>query len=200
MDLGRQPSTGVSQRFPISRLGLVQFQSEGAAVPLARFFHSMSPLWIAPPPSTRNRPRPPQAGQRKRRQARRGEHQQRGGVRGRRWSRLRATTPPPRRHSHAEVLPTPPPTCRRQTNADAGVDGLPRPVGNREIPPRRPCPGPPQHPVDHRSVIPPRTPTPRRPIRQQRLQHSPLSIGQVMAIMHTGLPTATGLEPLQDTP
>ena len=65
------------------------------------------------------------------------------------------------------------------------VDGLPRPVRDREIPPRRTCPGPPQHPVDHRSVIPPRTPTPRRPIRQQRLQHSPLSISQVMAVMHT---------------
>ena len=120
MDLGRQPSTGVSQRFPISRLGLLQFQIRGRSGPVGQILViRCSPLWIAPPPSTGNRPRPPQAGQRERRQARRGEHQQRGGVRGRRWSRLRATTPP-RRHSHAGVLPTPPPRCRRQTNADAG--------------------------------------------------------------------------------
>jgi len=64
------------------------------------------------------------------------------------------------------------------------VHRLPVPVERRQIPPRRPRPGPPQHPVHHRPVIgPPPTPT-RRPIRQQRLQTLPLSVGQIMTIKH----------------
>jgi hypothetical protein len=64
------------------------------------------------------------------------------------------------------------------------VDSLPVPVKQGQVPPRTPCPGPPQHPVDHHPVItPPPTPT-RHPVRQQRLQLFPLGIGQIMAIMH----------------
>ena len=79
-----------------------------------------SPLWMTLPSSTHNHPTPPQAAERVRRSAGRGEHPRRGGERGRRWSRSRATTHPPRRHSRAGVRPTAPPRCRRPTNADAG--------------------------------------------------------------------------------
>jgi hypothetical protein len=65
------------------------------------------------------------------------------------------------------------------------IDRLPIPETRRQIPPRTTRPGPPQHPVDHRPVIgPPATP-PRRTIRQQSLQTSPLPLGQIMTIKHT---------------
>src|SRR3954466_1683217 len=65
------------------------------------------------------------------------------------------------------------------------VDGLPRPERRRHIPPRHTTPRPPEHPVEHRAVVaPPPTPT-RGLIRQQRLQPSPLLIGQVMTMQHT---------------
>jgi hypothetical protein len=67
----------------------------------------------------------------------------------------------------------------------AVVDRLPTPVGSRQIPQRRARPSPPQHPLDHLPMIPPRPTPARRPTRQQRLQSNPFHIGQVMTIMHT---------------
>ena len=64
------------------------------------------------------------------------------------------------------------------------VDRLPVPVIGREIPPRRPAPRPPDHPVDHQPVIGPTTTPPRASVGQQRLQSSPFLIGQIMAIQH----------------
>src|SRR4051794_24675034 len=65
------------------------------------------------------------------------------------------------------------------------VDGLPVPVGGRQVPPRTPGARPPQHPVDHRPMIrPPTTPT-RCRVRQQRLHPGPLLVAQIMPIMHT---------------
>jgi hypothetical protein len=64
------------------------------------------------------------------------------------------------------------------------VDGLPVPVVARQIPPGTAGAGPPQHPVDHRSMIsPPPTPA-RRLIGQQRFQPGPLLLSQVMTIVH----------------
>src|ERR687893_1703643 len=64
------------------------------------------------------------------------------------------------------------------------VDSLPVPVVARQIPPRRAGASPPQHPVDHRSMIgPPPTPA-RRPVGQQRFQPRPLVLSQVMTIVH----------------
>jgi hypothetical protein len=64
------------------------------------------------------------------------------------------------------------------------VDGLPVPVGGRQVPPRRPCPSPPEHSVDHLPVIGPVPASSRRPVRQQRRQPIPLGIGQIMTIMY----------------
>src|SRR5664279_2193186 len=85
------------------------------------------------------------------------------------------------------------------------VHRLPVAVRGRQIPPRRPGPGAPQHPVDHQPVLVPLPATTRRPVGQQRHQQRPLLIDQVMAIMHTArLPNPTtqirGTRPLKNPP
>ena len=64
------------------------------------------------------------------------------------------------------------------------IDGFPVPVAGRKITPGSASPGPPQHAVDDQPVIHPPAATPRRPIRQQRLQPHPFPIGQIMTIKH----------------
>src|SRR2546421_9558843 len=64
------------------------------------------------------------------------------------------------------------------------IDGFPVPVAGRKITPGSASPGPPQNAVDDQPVIPPPAATPRRPIRQQRLQPHPFPIGQIMTIKH----------------
>ena len=64
------------------------------------------------------------------------------------------------------------------------IDGFPVPVAGRKITPGSASPGPPQHAVDDQPVIHPPAATPRRPIRQQRLQPRPFLIGQIMTIKH----------------
>ena len=85
--------------------------------------------------------------------------------------------------------------------AVSSIDGPPRSVRLRQIPPRRACAGPPQHPVDH---PPMRGSGPTLPAsalhRQKRLQRSPPFIGQVVTIMHPTITTRTGYQPLSDTP
>ncbi len=84
------------------------------------------------------------------------------------------------------------------------INGLPVPVSTRQVPPRSTTAGSPEHPIDHHAVIgPPATPT-RNPIGQQRLQTSPLIIGQIMRssitrIYRTGPPRFTG-HALVDSP
>src|SRR3954453_21620000 len=65
------------------------------------------------------------------------------------------------------------------------VDGLPVPVGGRQVPPRTPGARRPQHPVDHRPMIRPTTTPTRCRVRQQRLHPGPLLVAQIMPIMHT---------------
>src|SRR5690348_15400667 len=75
----------------------------------------------------------------------------------------------------------------------ASVHGPPRPVREREITPRRPRPGPPQHTVDHPAMRRPRPTLTASPLhRQQRLQRRPLLIGQIVTIMHATITTRTG--------
>src|SRR5438034_842613 len=64
------------------------------------------------------------------------------------------------------------------------IDGFPVPVTGPKITPGSTSPGPPQHAVDDQPVIHPPAATPRRPIRQQRLQPRPFLIGQIMTIKH----------------
>ena len=64
------------------------------------------------------------------------------------------------------------------------VDGLPVPVLRWQVTPRHPTPRPPEHPVQHLPMISPTATAARRPVRQQRLQPSPLRIGQIMTIKH----------------
>src|SRR6266566_686082 len=64
------------------------------------------------------------------------------------------------------------------------IDGFLVPVAGRKITPGSASPGPPQHAVDDQPVIHPPAATPRRPIRQQRLQPHPFPIGQIMTIKH----------------
>src|SRR5215218_2786434 len=69
------------------------------------------------------------------------------------------------------------------------VDGLPVPVVRWHVAPRKPAPGPPQHPVDYRAVIGPPATALRGLIGQQWLQPGPLLIGQIVTIEHAdGLP------------
>src|SRR3954447_3959517 len=69
------------------------------------------------------------------------------------------------------------------------VHGLPATERRRHVPPRDTTTGPPEHPVEHRTVIgPPATPT-RSLVRQQRLHPCPLRIGQIVSMQHPpGLP------------
>src|SRR5438876_11711285 len=64
------------------------------------------------------------------------------------------------------------------------IDGFPVPVAGRKITPGSTSPGPPQHAVDEQPVIHPPAATPRRPIRQQRLQPRPFLSGQIMTSKH----------------
>src|SRR5512140_1381923 len=64
------------------------------------------------------------------------------------------------------------------------IDGFPVPVAGRKITPGSTSPGPPQTRVDDQPVIHPPAATPRRPVRQQRLQPRPFLIGQIMTIKH----------------
>src|SRR5882757_5132428 len=64
------------------------------------------------------------------------------------------------------------------------IDGFPVPVAGRKITPGSTSPGPPQHAVDDQPVIHPPAATPRRPVRQQRLQPRPFLSGQIMTIKH----------------
>ncbi len=69
------------------------------------------------------------------------------------------------------------------------MQGSEVPVAERNVPPWRPSPGPPQDPVDHLPVIIPTASAARRPVRQERLQPSPLRISQIVTIEHRpGLP------------
>jgi Resolvase, N terminal domain len=61
------------------------------------------------------------------------------------------------------------------------IDRLPVPEALRQVPPRAPCPGPEEDPVDHRPVIGPPA-APRRIRRQEHPKTLPFLIGQVMAI------------------
>ena len=61
------------------------------------------------------------------------------------------------------------------------IHRLPVPEPLRQIPPRAPGPGPEKDPVHHQPVIIPPMPLTRMP-RQQRLQHRPLHITQVMPL------------------
>jgi hypothetical protein len=201
MDLGRQPSTGVSQRLSISRFGLLPLRISCRSGPAGQILViRYSPLWMTLPSSTRIRPMPPQAARRARRSAWRGEHPQRAGERGRRWSRSQATTHLPRRHSHAGVRPTPPPRCRRPTNADAGCrrssktrtrpgDPATANLSGSATTPRRPPFGDPS--TDAHAAAPDQATTaPAQPTEHQS--------GDGGHAHH--LPTATGRERLQDTP
>src|SRR4051794_16946736 len=72
-------------------------------------------------------------------------------------------------------------------------DGLPAAERRRHIPPRDTTTGPPEHPVEHRAVIGPPPTTTRDLVGQQRLQTSPLRIGQIMSMQHPpGLPRVDG--------
>src|SRR6266487_3754376 len=62
------------------------------------------------------------------------------------------------------------------------IDRLPVPVALRQIPPRTPCPGTEDHPVDHRPMAPPPATSPRRGRGQQPLQPLPLLVRQIMTI------------------
>ena len=64
------------------------------------------------------------------------------------------------------------------------VDRLPTPVLGGQIPPRQPAAGPPEHPVENLPMVSPLPATARRAVRQQRLQPSPLLIGQIVTIKH----------------
>src|SRR2546429_3178117 len=64
------------------------------------------------------------------------------------------------------------------------IDGFPVPVAGRKITPGSTSAGPPQHAVDDQPVIHPPAATPRRPIRQQRLQPRQFLSGQIMTIKH----------------
>jgi hypothetical protein len=80
--------------------------------------------------------------------------------------------------------PSPLPTAKQPINR------LPWPVPRRQIPPRRTRADPPANPIDQ---LPPRphhrTATPGH-LRQQRLQHSPLLIGQI-STTHTKIITGS---------
>ena len=77
-----------------------------------------------------------------------------------------------------------PGTVRRPTSV-SHVDGLPPAVLLGQVAPRRARTGPPQHPIDHSTVILPTTPALGRTVRQQWLQQSPLRISQIVTINHT---------------
>jgi hypothetical protein len=64
------------------------------------------------------------------------------------------------------------------------VDGLPVPILGWQVPPRQPAPGPPEHSIEHRTVIGPPPTLLQGLVGQQRLQPSPLRVGQIMAIEH----------------
>jgi hypothetical protein len=68
------------------------------------------------------------------------------------------------------------------------VAGLLWPVLVRQVPPRRPSPGPPDDPVDHLPVIPPAATPPARLGWQQRAQPLPLRIREVSSSHGTPLP------------
>jgi hypothetical protein len=63
------------------------------------------------------------------------------------------------------------------------VDGLPGTVPFGQVPPRRPGPQPPQHPIDHLPVIPPRTPAPIN-TRQERFHPLPRRLSQLSSTRH----------------
>lgn len=63
------------------------------------------------------------------------------------------------------------------------TDRLPRPITRRQIPPRSPCPQPPQHPVDHLPMILP-GPPPAIQHRQQRSNPLPRHIRQLTTTRH----------------
>src|SRR5690606_25861745 len=63
------------------------------------------------------------------------------------------------------------------------VDGLPRSVAGRHIPPRGTHPQPPPDPIDELPPAPLRRPALARS-GQQRLQHRPLHVGQVEPPRH----------------
>src|SRR3954469_11215672 len=67
------------------------------------------------------------------------------------------------------------------------IDGLPGPVGGRQIAPGSAGAGAPDDPVDHRAVVNPAASSARSAVGKQRLQHRPLLVGQVMPVLH---PTA----------
>jgi len=90
--------------------------------------------------------------------------------------RLVAATAQLIQHPLPRTVPRPPPVSH--------VDGLPVPVLRRQIPPRRTGTRPPQHSVDDAPMILPPAAAPRRTVRQQRLQPSPLRIRQIMTTNH----------------
>ena len=73
-------------------------------------------------------------------------------------------------HLHPSAIPLPAP--------EQPINGLPRPITGRHIPPRRPRPHPPADPVNQLPAPQSRPATPRR-VRQHPLQSSPLLIGQI---------------------
>src|SRR5271165_2030629 len=62
------------------------------------------------------------------------------------------------------------------------IHGLPVPEALRQVPPRAPCPGPEEDPVDHRPVIGPPAAALLRAGRQEHPKALPFLIGQVMTI------------------
>src|SRR5206468_3791064 len=72
------------------------------------------------------------------------------------------------------------------------IDGLPGPVGGRQIAPGSAGAGAPDDPVDHRAVVNPAASSARGAVGKQRLQHRPLLVGQVMPVLH---PTALHPKP-----
>src|SRR5664279_3827353 len=99
-----------------------------------------------------------------------------------------------------QVIDHQPPCAVTGPAAVPGVHRLPIPITGRQIPPRRPRTGPPQHPVHHQPMIhPPATPF-RCPIRKQALNPRPLLITQIMTILHDAVHTEETAEDPLDTP
>jgi hypothetical protein len=87
-----------------------------------------------------------------------------------------AATLHPTEHTCPGALSGPPPM--------PVLDRLPVAVGGRQVPPGRARPRTPEHSVDDLPVVHPLTAAPRRTVRQQRVQESPLVIAQVMTIVY----------------
>jgi len=92
------------------------------------------------------------------------------------------------------------PGAVRGPTAVSVVDRLPTAVRLRQVPPRRPGPSPPQHPVHDLAVVLPRTGPTTTQIREKGLEECPLLVSQVMSIMHRSYLSDPTRNHLRDTP